>query len=132
MKPKIRRKLKRIFNLYNLLILVCITVTVVSIVLFIKPDFTSWFGTKYKEVDGVKIVLTEMKEDDEIKEDQAKRVGVKQFKLLGEKDIKESDLKIQKIQRKGVEYYYITSSKNTMEIKIKGGIVSRINAVFVE
>lgn len=132
MKLKTKRKLRRIFNLYNLAILICIVVTVVSIIMFVKPDFTSWFATKYKEVDGVKIVQTDMKEDQSIDENRAKTVGVKQFKLLGEKDIKESDLNIQKIQRKGVEYYYITSAKNTMEIRINGGVVTRINAVSVE
>lgn len=132
MKLKIKRKLRRIFNLYNLLILICVIVTAVSIFYFVNPDFTSWFGTKYKEVDGVKIIQTGMKDDDVMDEGQAKRVGVKQFKELGEKDIKESDLHIEKIQRKGVEYYYIKSSKNTMEIRIKGGVVSRINSVVVE
>ena len=46
--------------------------------------------------------------------------------------LKKEDLKVIKIQREGEEYYYITSVENSLEIKIKGGKISRINAAPVE
>lgn len=131
MKPKTKRKLKRIFSFYHIAVALCIIVSVVSIIMFIKPDFSSWFATKYKIVDGVKVIQTDVKADKEVDESYAKRVGVKQFKELGE-NLKESDLTVRIITRKGENYYYITSEKNTMEIRIKGGAVTRVNAVPVE
>ena len=50
---------------------------------------------------------------------------------MGEK-IKEESLSLTKIQRKGEEYYYIVSQKNNLEIKIRGGKITRINSSLVE
>ena len=58
-------------------------------------------------------------------------MAIKQFKKLGE-NINEKELKVMKIQRKGEEYYYISSKENTLEIKLKGGKVTRINSATVE
>ena len=135
MKPKTKRKLRRIFSFYHIAIFLCIVISLVSILAFFGKDIGNIpnpFVTKYKIVNDVKVYESGVKENQDIDESKAKKVAVRQFKELGEKDIKEADLKIQKIQRKGVEYYYVTSSKNTMEIRIKGGVVSRINAVVVE
>ena len=49
-----------------------------------------------------------------------------------EKNIKENELDVEKIQRKGEDYYYITSEKNTLEIKIDSGKITRVNSVAVE
>ena len=46
--------------------------------------------------------------------------------------VKEDDLNVVTIQREGEKYYYITSKQNSLEIKIKGGKVTRINAAPVE
>lgn len=80
---------------------------------------------------GIEVVETNIKEEEEITEEQAKKTAVKQFKKLKE-NIKQEDLKVLKIQRSGEEYYYITSSQNSLEIKIKGGQVTRINSASVE
>ena len=74
---------------------------------------------------------TEIKETDEITEEQAREIAVKQFKNLDE-DITKEQLKLAKIRRGEVEYYYITSAKNSMEISIIGGKVERVNSVLVK
>ena len=130
MKLRLKRKLRRIFSIYNILILLCIVISLVSLYLFFKPDL-NFFSLKYKVVDGVKIVETNVKENEVITEKQARKTGVKQFKQLGE-NIKEDDLNIKKIQRKGEEYFYVVSPKNTMEIKLVGGKITRLNTVPID
>lgn len=130
MKLKLKRKLRRIFSIYNILIFICIVVSLVSLYLFFKPNL-NFFGMKYKEVDGVKIVETKIKEDEVITEKQTRKVAVKQFKELGE-NIKEEDLNVKKIQRKGEEYFYVVSPKNSMEVKLVGGKITRLNTVPIE
>lgn len=120
---KINRKLRKIFNLYNLAIVGCIIIIAVSLIIFFKP-------TKKVTPYGLEVIDTKIAKEDNITEENARKSAVKQFKKLGEK-IKEEDLKITKIQRKGEEYYYITSSENTLEIKIKGGEITRINSATV-
>lgn len=118
-------KLKRYFNLYNLAILCCVIAVVVGLYFLLKSE-------KGKTTQsGIEIVDTNIKEDGEISEEKAKEVAIKQFKNLGEK-VSREDLNIKKIKRQGEEYYYITSKENTMEIKIKGGKITRINSAPVE
>jgi len=113
------------FNLYNLAILCCVIAVVVGLYFLLKSE-------KGKTTQsGIEIVDTNIKEDGEISEEKAKEVAIKQFKNLGEK-VSREDLNIKKIKRQGEEYYYITSKENTMEIKIKGGKVTRINSAPVE
>ena len=64
-------------------------------------------------------------------EQKAKEAAIKQFKKLGEKTNK-NDLTLKEIKRNGEKYYYITSKQNTMEIKIQGGKITRINSAPVE
>lgn len=65
-------------------------------------------------------------------ETAAKMIAISKFKELGETDITESNLQIMTIQRDGQDYYYITSSKNSMEIHIATGKTTRINSIPVE
>ena len=51
---KFKRRLRRIFSLYNIAIFLCIVISLVSLYLFFKPNLKFW-GQTYKEVDGVKI-----------------------------------------------------------------------------
>jgi uncharacterized protein YxeA len=122
MKNKIA---KRVFNLYNIIVLACIIVIGISLYIIFKPKTTV---TPY----GVEIVNTNTKETEEITEEKARKVAVKQFKKLGETDLKAQDLDVLKIERDSEEYYYICSLENTMEIKIKGGQITRINSASVE
>lgn len=121
---KLNKKLKKIFNLYNLAIVICIIAIAISLFIFFKPDKKV---TSY----GLEVVDTKVKEEENITEENARKAAAKQFKKLGEK-VKEADLNVTKIKRKEEEYYYITSAENTLEIKIKGGEITRINSAVVD
>lgn len=119
-------KLKRYLNLYNLAILCCILIVVISIYFFFKPE-----ENKIITPSGIEVIDTKTKENEEISEQKAKEAAIKQFKKLGEKTNK-NDLTLKEIKRNGEKYYYITSKQNTMEIKIQGGKITRINSAPVE
>ena len=121
---KLNKKLKKIFNLYNLAIVICIIAIAISLFIFFKPDKKV---TSY----GLEVVDTKVKEEENITEENATKAAAKQFKKLGEK-VKEADLNVTKIKRKEEEYYYITSAENTLEIKIKGREITRINSAVVD
>lgn len=122
---KIKKKIKKIVTPRNMTILVCVILMVCFLCFIFKPSET-------KTASGVKVIETNVKEDEEITEEKACKVAVKQFKKLGEKDVKEDKVSIKKIAREGEEYYYITSKENTLEIQIKGGKITRVNSVLVE
>jgi len=127
-----KKILKKIFNLYNLAIFVCVVVIIVSLIIIIKPDFSGIF--KKKEIstsdNDVKIISND-KSGEEISESDARKLAKKQFNELKE-SVKEEELEVLKIERDGEEYYYISSAKNTLEIKIKSGEITRINSVKVQ
>ena len=121
---KLKRKLKRIFNVHNIIILFCFILIAGCTYVLFKPEIQQ---TISKMATGKeKTVQTTSK--GEITQKDANKLAVKQFKELGEKT-KESELKTMKIQREGEEYYYISSKQNTLEIKIQSGEVTRINSV---
>lgn len=124
---KFRKIIKKIFRPYNLAIFGCIIVILASMFVIFKPDTKNTTTEKYNT--KTEIIKTEEKE---ITEENARKLAKKQFKKLGEKNIKEKELNVEKIQRKGEEYYYITSEKNTLEIKIDSGKITRVNSVAVE
>lgn len=124
---KFRKIIKKIFRPYNLAIFGCIIVILASMFVIFKPDTKN--TTTEKSNTKTEIIKTGEKE---ITEENARKLAKKQFKKLGEKNIKEKELNVEKIQRKGEEYYYITSEKNTLEIKIDSGKITRVNSVAVE
>ena len=115
---------KEIFNVYNFSILGCCIIILVSLYILFQP-------VKMVTPSGITVVQTNVKETEDIAEDEAKKVAVEQFKELKE-NVKKEEVNIQKIQREGEEYYYITSQQNSLEIKIKGGTITRINAMPVK
>lgn len=117
-------KLKGILNIYDLGIFICIILLLISIYIIFKPN-------EMVTPSGIAVVETNIKETEEISEQAARKAAVKQFKRLREK-LKEEDLKVIKIQRSGEDHYYITSTQNSLEIKIKGGKITRINAAPVQ
>ena len=128
-----KEKLKNIVNLYNIAVVICVVVIIVSLCIILKPEDGGIFA-KQKEklmVDGVEVIQSNKKETEEISEKEARKIAVKQFKKLNE-NVKEDSLSVTKIQRKGEEYYYIVSQKNNLEIKIRGGKITRINSSLVE
>lgn len=118
------RKILRRINIYNIAIVVCAIVVIVALIILLKPS-------KQVTPGGVEVVDTKIKNEEAISEDSARKVAVKQFKKLGEKNVKANDLAVKKIQRSGEEYYYIRSSENTLEIKINSGKITRINSATV-
>lgn len=68
----------------------------------------------------------------EITQQEARKLAVKQFKELDEKWIKEKDLEVLEFSRANEYYYYISSKENTIEIKKDGGKITRINSVPVQ
>lgn len=121
---KLVKKVKKIFQGYNIAILVCIILIISSLYIIFKP-------AQKVTPSGIKVVETNVEENHEMTEEEARKATVKQFKEIGEK-IKEEELNVKKIIRSGEEYYFISSAKNTLEIKIKGGIITRINSATVE
>lgn len=128
-----KEKLKNIVNLYNIAVVICVVVIIVSLCIILKPEDGGIFA-KQKEklmVDGVEVIQSNKKETEEISEKEARKIAVKQFKKLDE-NVKEDSLSVTKIQRKGEEYYYIVSQRNNVEIKIIGGKITRVNSSLVE
>ena len=121
---KLSKKLKNIFNLYNIAIIACVILIAISVYIIFKPD-------KQISKNDVEIIQTDISETKEISEKEAKKVAQKQFKKIGEK-VKLEDLECKKIKREQAEYYYITSAKNSLEITVIGGKIERINSVLVE
>lgn len=122
---------KKWFSLYNLAIFVCIVVIIASLIIIFKPEKS--------EISSNNQTITVNKEDKkahqkenkgEINEKKARKIASKKFKELGD-NTKKEDLNVTKIIRKGEEYYYITSKDNTIEIKINGGEITRVNSAVV-
>lgn len=121
---KLKRKLKRIFNVHNIIILVCLLLIAGCTYVLFKPEIQQTIS----KMGAQKEKTVKTSSQGEISEKDANKLAVKQFKQLGEKT-KESELKTMKIQREGEEYYYISSKENTLEIKIQSGEITRINSV---
>ena len=120
---KFSKKLKKTFDIYNIAIIGCVFLIVLSVYIIVKPD-------KKTSENGIEIIQTDIKKSEEISEKEAKKVAQKQFKKLGEK-VKLEDLECRKIRRNQEEYYYITSADNSLEITVIGGKIERINSVLV-
>jgi len=109
---KINKKIKKMFNLYNIAIAGCIIIVIVSLCIIFLPN-------KSKSKNEIEIVQSGIEETKEITEDEARKLAVEQFKKIGEK-IKKDELAVSKIKRDTEEYYYIRSKDNSLEIRIKG------------
>lgn len=127
---KFRKIIKKIFKPYNLAIFGCIILISASMFIIFRPDNKN-MSTENSKTSNTKIEIIKS-DGKEITEEKARKLAKKQFKKLGEKNIKENELNVEKIQRKGEDYYYITSEKNTLEIKIDNGKITRVNSVAVE
>ena len=119
-----KRKLKRALTSYHIATTICLIVLITSLCIILKPE------TK-KTPSGITVVSSKTKENEEITEEEAKELAIKQFKKIGEKNLEKDKINIIKIDRNGEEYYYVTSAENTAEIKIKGGQITRINSASV-
>lgn len=118
-------KLKKIFNLYNLAIFTCIVVIIVSLYIIVNPNIDQVIRNIEEEV---KIKENVSENNEEISEEQARKIAKEKFKEMDEK-VKENQLEVIAIKRDNEDYYYISSEKNTMEIRKKDGKITRINSV---
>lgn len=131
MKKKLGNKV-----IYGLLILLCIGVIAGCTMVLIEPDFGELFHTKkVSSVDRnskekVKVVTMEHT-GDVISEIEARKLAKMQCKELGE-NVEESFLEVIKIDKKGELFYYITSARNSMQIDIASGKITKINSCMVE
>ena len=121
---ELKRKLQRALTPYHIATTICLIVLITSLCIILKPE------TK-KTPSGITVVSSKTKENEEITEEEAKELAIKQFKKIGEKNLEKDKINIIKIDRNGEEYYYVTSAENTAEIKIKSGQITRINSASV-
>lgn len=133
MLEKTKEWIKKNLKLYYIAIIGLVIIIIISLCIIFRENIRNGLGSgaEEKELNGVKVVASSIKEDEEITEEKAKKMAVKQFKRLGEK-VKEEELNLTPIRRSGERYYYITSEENTLEIKILGGKITRINSKIVE
>ncbi len=156
-----RRKSRRLISTHSLLIILCLLLIAVSVHMLFSEDVEQMVVGKAKEQTQVQNqekdqnqLQTEnqtkptannqvtQKEDvkvvengnsaNEITQQEARKLAVKQFKELDEKWIKEKDLEVLEFSRANEYYYYISSKENTIEIKKNGGKITRINSVPVQ
>lgn len=112
-------------KLYKVAIVGCIVIIVGALYIIFKPE-------KKVTPSGIEVVsMTWNNGSKEIEEAAAKDMAQKQFRILGE-SVNKEELNVTKFQRKGEEYYYVTSLQNSVEIKVKGGNITKINAASVE
>lgn len=71
-------------------------------------------------------------ETEDKQKEKAVKIAIKKFKQLGEKNVKEEELEVLKIQRKGELFYFISSKENTLEVRISDNKITRVNSVIVE
>jgi len=88
--------------------------------------------SKYKEQAMEYFKYLIFANNEKITEDEAKDIAVQRFTALGEENVSSTAISVKKIRRSGEEYYYITSAENTLEVKIKGGKITRVNSVIVD
>lgn len=122
---KIRKKKK---PKYKILIIGLLTIGIIaggSYFMLNKDEMLNKLGIN-KTVE-----IQKVNEKGEITEEYAKQLAVEKFKELKE-EVKVQDLSILKIERAGEEYYYITSAENSLEVKLLGSNITRVNSVPVQ
>ena len=111
-------------------------VSVITFLIILLIAFVVWIATIYildktKNVfDGKIVSLVNLKE--KTPEEKVVETAIKRFKELGETGLKQEDLEVLKILRKGDYYYYISSPNNSLEIRISDGKIVRENSILEE
>lgn len=120
-----QKEKKKTITLYKIAIIVCVGIILGGLYIVLKPENKT-------TPSGIPVVSPIFQEKNkEIAEETAKGMAQKQFKILGE-TTKKDDLNVVKFQRDGIAYYYVTSLQNSLEIKVKGGQITKINSASVE
>ena len=84
---KLKRKLKRALTPYHIATTICLIVLITSLCIILKPE------TK-KTPSGITVVSSKTKENEEITEEEAKELAIKQFKKIGEKNLEKDKINI--------------------------------------
>lgn len=127
---------KRVFNMYSVIVLICIILIIIAIVtIFCKKE-------KSADINENDQGIVENVEENEEKniilktgdanERAAKIIAIEKFKELGEDNLKNEDLKLSNITKDGEAYYYIASEKNSMEMHVESGRITKINNKLVK
>lgn len=118
------KKRKKGFNIRIFAIIICILIIIASLFIIFKP---------YKIITayGLEVFQPKIEKDEEITKQQAREIAIKQLEKMGE-NIEKEKLEVLELQRQDGKYYYISSQRNSLEIRIKGGEITRINAVPVK
>lgn len=119
-----KRRKKGRYNLYNITVIICFALIVLSLCIIFEPDKYVRAG-----IESVQTMISKSKEEKEISQDDAKDIAIEKFKELGENDITKDDIKAIQVEREDELYYYVYTKKNSIEISIKGAHITRINAV---
>ena len=149
------KKSRSFISTQNLLIILCLILIAVAVhMLFSEEDEEMIVGQAKEQIQNQEKEQTEnqtkttannevtKKEDvkvvqsgnsaNEITQQEARKLAVKQFKELDEKWVREKELEVLEFSRANEYYYYISSKENTIEIKKDGGKITRINSVPVQ
>jgi len=110
------KKLKELFIKDNLPIIIVSCIIIIAVIALI------WYYVGPKKAETVA----------EITYEEAISKAVTVFQDQGELNVDSKSFEVLKTSRDGIEYYYISSKENTVEIAIKGGKVNRINSVIVQ
>lgn len=121
MSRREQKRRKKGFNGFKLAIVVCFILIIVSLFVIFRVD-------EIILPRAVEIIDTVFDSNHETTEEEAIKIAIKQFEKLDEKVNKE-EIRVIKIQRKDGLYYYVEAKENTLEIKVEGGDIVRINGV---
>lgn len=118
-----KRRKKGIYNLYNIVSIVCIELIIISLFIIFEPAKFIRSG-----IENIQTAIKNSKEEKEISKDDAKEIAIERFKKLGETNINKESLTVLEVDREDGLYYFIYSNNNSLELSAKGGHVIRINA----
>lgn len=127
----------------KILIILCVIITTIVGILVYKNK--GYEETKLTEKD----ILAGIEEKDKIRNElsniingtsnidenyqisisEARQKAIIIFKSLGEDNLNKDNVYVREIERNGKKYYYISSLKNSAEIEINTGKVTKINNV---
>ena len=116
--------LKKLISPFSIAIIACVLLVGVAIYMFLTTE-------KKRTPSGIEIATIEVNENEDISKDNAIKLAIEQFKILGEKNLKAEDLEVLEIIKQKEDYYFISSKQNTVEIKKLGGMVTMINSATV-
>ena len=168
------KKKSKIFNLYNMVVVLCLVIIAGSLCVVLNRDDNLALGIKTKingVISNIKMVTSEWFSEEntkkvegnesnnqkvndknenlmdnevntqqkkgsqsnivvsgtEIDEACAREIALSKFVELGETEVTADSFDVRGVLRGGEKYYLVSTEKNSLEIKLEGGEISRIN-----